>query len=57
MINHEFDIIRVLIASQDDEMIKKLILCLTENAYEQSPLTIKLMQEKICFPFSRIFCW
>ena len=53
MINHEFDIIRVLIASQDDEMIKKLILCLTENAYE----TIKLMQEKICFPFSRIFCW
>ena len=34
MINHEFDIIRVLIASQDDEMIKKLILCLTENAYE-----------------------
>ena len=25
MINHEFDIIRVLIASQDDEMIKKLI--------------------------------
>ena len=34
MINHEFDIIRVLIASQDDAMIKKLILCLTENAYE-----------------------
>ena len=23
MINHEFDIIRVLIASQDDEMIQK----------------------------------
>ena len=34
MINHEFDIIRVLIASQDDEMIIKLILCLTDNAYE-----------------------
>ena len=55
MINHEFDIIRVLIASQDDEMIKKLILCLTEMHMKQSPLTIKLMQEKICFPFSRIF--
>ena len=25
MINHEFDIIRVLIASQDDEMIKSSI--------------------------------
>lgn len=57
MINHEFDIIRVLIASQDDEMIKKLILCLTENAYETVTVNNKLMQEKICFPFSRIFCW
>ena len=56
MINHEFDIIRVLIASQDDEMIKKLILCLTENAYETVTVNNKT-DEKICFPFSRIFCW
>ena len=29
MINHEFDIIRVLIAIQDDENIKSINLCLT----------------------------
>lgn len=57
MINHEFDIIRVLIASQDDEMIKKLILCLTENAYETVTVNNKTDARKICFPFSRIFCW
>ena len=46
MINHEFDIIRVLIASQDDEMIKKLILCLTENAYETVTVNNKTDAEK-----------
>ena len=54
MINHEFDIIRVLIASQDDEMIKKLILCLTENAYETVTVNNKTDARK---NFSRIFCW
>lgn len=34
MINQEVDIIRVLIVSQDAEMIQKLISCLNENAYE-----------------------
>ena len=34
MINQEVDIIRVLIVSQDEEMMNKLTSCLTENAYE-----------------------
>lgn len=34
MTNQEVDIIRVLIVSQDEEMIKKLTSCLNENAYE-----------------------
>ena len=49
MINHEFDIIRVLIASQDDEMIKKLILCLTENAYETVTVNNKTDARKLDF--------
>ena len=41
MINHEFDIIRVLIASQDDEMIKKLNLVPDRKCIlKQSQLTI-----------------
>lgn len=49
MINHEFDIIRVLIASQDDAMIKKLILCLTENAYETVTVNNKTDARKSAF--------